>query len=83
MSIKRRDHKNRILRDRESQSKNGRYRYTYYEDGKQKCIYSWKLVPTDKLPEGKKDCLSLREQIAEIEKQRILGITMKLVTALL
>lgn len=74
MSIKRRDHKNRILRDRESQSKNGRYRYTYYEDGKQKCIYSWKLVPTDKLPEGKKDCLSLREQIAEIEKQRILGI---------
>lgn len=73
MSIKRRDHKNRILRDRESQLKDKRYRYTYYEDGKQKSLYSWKLEPTDKLPAGKKNCLSLREQIAELKKQQLLG----------
>lgn len=52
MSTKRRDNRNRILRDRESQCKNGRYRYSFYEGGKQKSFYSWKLEPTDKLPPG-------------------------------
>lgn len=73
MSVKRRDHKNRILRDRETQLKDKRYRYTYYENGKQKSLYSWKLEPTDKLPAGKKECISLREQIAELTRQQLLG----------
>ena len=34
-------------------------------DGKLHFVYSWKLEPTDKLPKGKKPCLSLRE----LEKQ--------------
>lgn len=73
MSVKRRDHKNRILRDRETQLKDKRYRYTYYENGKQKSLYSWRLEPTDKLPAGKKECISLREQIAELTRRQLLG----------
>ena len=34
-------------------------------DGKPHFVYSWKLESTDKLPKGKKPCLSLRE----LEKQ--------------
>ena len=30
-------------------------------NGKPKFVYSWRLEPTDKLPQGKKPCLSLRE----------------------
>lgn len=67
MSVKRRDKKGRILHDRESQSSDGRYRYTYYENGKQKALYSWKLEKTDKLPAGKRECKALREQIAELQ----------------
>lgn len=53
MSTKRHDYKNRVLRERESQSKDGRYRYSYYEGGKQKSVYSWRLELHDKLPVGK------------------------------
>ena len=70
-SEKRRDSKNRILRDRESQLHDGRYRYTYYVDGKQKTLYSWKLEPTDRLPKGRRECKSLREKIAELEKEQM------------
>ena len=49
MKSGRKDHKNRLLRAGESQDKEGRYRYSYYENGKQKSFYSWKLEPTDKL----------------------------------
>lgn len=42
-SIKRRDSKGRILRNGESQAPDGRYRYSYYVNGKQKNLYSWKL----------------------------------------
>lgn len=70
---KKRDSKNRVLRERESQLSDGRYRYTYYEGRKQKSLYSWKLEPTDKLPKGKRQCVSLREQIAELQKQQILN----------
>lgn len=74
MSLKRRDSKNRILRDRESQCKDGRYRYTYYVSGKQKCLYSWKLERTDRLPKGKRECVALRDQIAELNKMQVQGI---------
>lgn len=75
MSEKRRDHKNRILRNGESQRKDGRYRYTYLDElGNQKSLYSWKLEPTDKVPAGKRDCISLREQIRELNRKSTLGL---------
>lgn len=69
MSVKRRDNKNRILRNGESQRKDGRYTYSYFDaDGKQKFIYSWKLENSDKLPIGKRECESLRSQIKKLKK---------------
>lgn len=72
MNTRRRDHKNRVLRPRESQQPDGRYRYTYYANGKQKSLYSWKLEPTDKVPVGKRPDLSLREKVAELQRQEML-----------
>lgn len=72
MKSGRKDHKNRLLRAGESQDKEGRYRYSYYENGKQKSFYSWKLESTDKLPAGKKECVSLREQIEKLQKKQLL-----------
>lgn len=69
MSEKRRDHKGRILRTGESQRKDGRYLYKYVDPfGETQFIYSWKLVATDRVPAGKRDCIALREKIAEIQK---------------
>ena len=73
MSVKRRDKRNRILRDRESQCKDGRYRYSYMKNGKQVDIYSWKLEPTDKLPPGKRECVALRVQVEELKKLQLMG----------
>ena len=69
MSKKRRDNKGRILRNGEHQRENGMYQYSYQGlDGKTKCIYSWKLEPTDTLPYGKRDCVSLRERELDIKR---------------
>ena len=57
----RRDSKRRVLRPGESIRADGKYQYKYHIDGKPHFVYSWKLEPTDKLPPGKKPCLSLRE----------------------
>ena len=62
---KRRDSKHRVLRRGESIRADGKYQFKYYVNGKPKFVYSWRLEPTDKLPQGKKPCLSLRE----LEKQ--------------
>ena len=72
MKSARKDHKNGLLRAGESPDKEGRNRYSYYENGKQKSFYSWKLEPTDKLPAGKKECVSLREQIEKLQKKQLL-----------
>ena len=57
------DKKNRNLMQNEDQMPNGRYRYRYTDKyGNRHAIYSWRLVPTDKLPAGKKEDLSLREK---------------------
>ena len=61
----RRDSKHRVLRAGESIRADGKYQFKYHIDGKPHFLYSWKLEPTDKLPAGKKPCLSLRE----LEKQ--------------
>ena len=69
MSEKRRDHKGRILRNGECQRKDGMYQYEYVGlDGKTKCVYSWRLEPTDALPKGKRNCKALREKEREIKK---------------
>lgn len=69
MYEKRRDSKNRILRIGESQRKDGRYVFKYVDAlGKQRFIYAWKLVPTDKTPAGKREDLSLREKVQDIHK---------------
>lgn len=59
------DAKRRVLRPGESIRADGKYQYKYHIDGKPHFVYSWKLESTDKLPPGKKPCLSLRE----LEKQ--------------
>ena len=69
---KRRDHKGRVLRSGESLCQDGRYRYTYYENGKQYAIYSWKLEKSDRVPDGKRNCKSLREQERELEIRRLI-----------
>lgn len=61
----RRDKKNRVLRRGESVRADRQYQFKYHVNGKPKLVYSWRLEPTDKLPQGKKPCLSLRE----LEKQ--------------
>ena len=69
MSEKRRDSKNRILRNGESQRKDGCYAFKYIDAaGKQQFFYIWKLEPTDRLPQGKRDGLSLREKEKQILK---------------
>ena len=60
-SSKRRDSKRRVLRRGESIRADGKYQFKYHVNGKPKFVYSWRLEPTDKLPAGKKPCLSLRE----------------------
>lgn len=51
MSGKRRDNKNRILRNGESQRKDGRYAFKYVDaNGQVQFVYSWKLEKTDKRP---------------------------------
>ena len=68
MSEKRRDNRNRILREGEYQRTDGRYRYRYIdEDGKEKNVYSWRLDKNDPTPRGKKRELSLREKEKQIQ----------------
>ena len=61
----RRDSKHRVLRMGESIRADGKYQFKYQVNGKPKFVYSWRLVPTDPLPAGRRPCLSLRE----LEKQ--------------
>lgn len=69
MSEKRKDKKGRILRNGEYQRKDGLYQFEYVDiTGKSRCVYSWKLEPTDVLPKGKRKCISLREKERDISK---------------
>ena len=68
MSEKRRDNRNRILREGEYQRPDGRYQFRYLdEDGNAKYAYSWRLDKNDLTPKGKKRELSLREKEKRIE----------------
>lgn len=76
--VKRKDSKGRILRDNEYQKSDGRYEYRY-PDGKGglKSIYSWRLVETDKTPQGKKHTASLREIEKTIQRDLEDGIVVQ------
>ena len=66
MSEKRRDNRNRILREGEYQRKDRRYRFRYLdEDGKEQNVYSWRLDKNDPMPKGKKREPSLRKGKAD------------------
>lgn len=76
MSGKRKDKKGRTLRVGESQRKDLSYEYRYTDLlGKRHSIYSWRLLPSDKTPVGKKDTKSLREKENEIQLMLSQGMT--------
>ena len=76
MSEVRRDNKGRKLFNGESQRKDGKYEYKYQDAwGKRNTVYSWKLTPTDRVPAGKRDDISLREKIKQIQKDLNSNIT--------
>ncbi len=76
MSEVRRDNKGRKLFNGESQRRDGKYEYKYQDAwGKRKTVYSWKLTPTDRVPAGKRDDISLREKIKQIQKDLNSNIT--------
>lgn len=69
MTQKRRDNKNRVLRNGESQRKDGRYVFKYTDSsGRPYFLYSWKLEKTDIMPQGKRRDTSLREKEAAFLK---------------
>ena len=69
MSEKRRDNRNRILHNGESQRQDGRYAYKYNDiNGETKFVYSWRLDKNDRAPAGKPRDLSLREKERQIQQ---------------
>ena len=73
--VRRKDSKGRVLNDGETQRTDGRYAYQYTDKlGNRKIIYSWKLLPADKTPSGKRKDLSLREKEKQINDDLSSGI---------
>lgn len=69
MSEKRRDNRNRILHNGESQRQDGRYAYKYKDlSGETKFVYSWRLDKNDRAPAGKAREPSLREKERQIQQ---------------
>lgn len=69
MSEKRRDNRNRILHNGESQRQDGRYAYKYKDiNGETKFVYSCRLDKNDRAPAGKPRDLSLREKERQIQQ---------------
>lgn len=72
---KRKDQKGRNLKDGETQLPEGRYKFQYMDaNGKRCAVYSWRLLPTDRTPAGKREDLSLREKEEEIAADQRDGI---------
>ena len=75
MVEKRKDIKGRNLKDGGDMMPDGRYRYRYIDrKGNRQAVYSWRLVPTDKTPIGKREGSSLREKEKQIEDDARDGI---------
>ncbi|WP_313584535.1 tyrosine-type recombinase/integrase [Lacrimispora sp.] len=68
-SMKRTDNKGRILKDGENQMPDGRYRYQFTDNkGRRQSMYSWRLTETDRTPTGKREDVSLREKIKQVNR---------------
>ena len=68
MAEKRRDSKGRVLWAGESQRPDGKYEFKYADNnGERHSVYSWKLVATDRVPDGKQVTESLREMEKKIQ----------------
>lgn len=68
MDKKRKDNKGRILHNGEVQLADGKYRYKYVDEtGKERFLYSWRLLRHDPVLQGKKKTLSLRELERQVE----------------
>lgn len=75
MYEKRKDSKGRLLRRGESQRKDGKYEYKYTDiGGVRRTIYSWRLVETDKHPDGKRKTQALRTLEDAVKKDLLDGI---------
>lgn len=75
MPEKRKDSRGRILRDGEVQRSNGKYMYRYNDsNGERRTIYSWRLVETDKAPDGKRSLEPLREMEKKVNRDLEDGI---------
>lgn len=73
--VRRKDNRGRVLNDGETQRVDGRYAYQYTDMlGNRKMIYSWKLLPSDKTPTGKRADLSLREKEKQIAADLSSGV---------
>ena len=73
--IRRKDQKGRNLKDGEIQQADGRYKFQYTDaSGERRAVYSWRLLPTDRTPPGKRDGLSLREKEDDIAADQRDGI---------
>lgn len=73
--VRRKDNRGRVLNDGETQRTDGRYAYQYTDVlGNRKSIYSWKLLPSDRMPSGKRIDLSLREKEKQIAADLNSGI---------
>lgn len=76
MPEKRKDNKGRVLREGEVQRSDGKYMYRYTDSGGvRRAIYSWKLVESDKAPDGKRSTEPLRTQIKRIQRDIDDGIS--------
>ena len=72
----RKDSRGRKLKVGESQRKDGLYQYRYSDMlGKRQCVYSWRLLPSDKTPDGKKEDVCLRDKEKEIELMLLQNIS--------
>lgn len=73
--VRRKDTKGRVLHDGETQRTDGRYAYQYTDaSGRRKVVYSWKLLPSDRTPPGKRKDLSLREKETKINEDLSRGV---------
>lgn len=75
MSEKRKDSKGRVLRNGEYQRADGKYEYKFIDpNGKRRSVYSWKLVDTDKAPNGKRCDKALRDMVKELQRDTEDGV---------
>lgn len=73
--VRRKDKKGRVLNTGESQREDGKYVFQYMDSkGKRKSVYSWKLIPSDVTPAGKRKDISLREKEKVIQSNLSDGI---------